>query len=128
MNYLVPDKKKPDANTDMNMDKQKARDKKKREHLLPEHAHENPWKVAAAVLLYTFWSCCSVLLLCCSLACQAFAPMPMPPLLFFVQSLYDLINKILNEAGAAHAHDVYNNLYPANNGRLRPHKDRTQVL
>ena len=52
----------------------------------------------------------------------------MPPLLFFVQSLYDLINKILNEAGAAHAHDVYNNLYPANNGRLRPHKDRKQVL
>ena len=69
MNYLVPDKKKPDANTDMNMDKQKARDKKKREHLLPEHAHENPWKVAAAAaVLYTFWSCCSVLLCDCVIA------------------------------------------------------------
>jgi len=64
MNYLVPDKKKPDANTDMNMDKQKARDKKKREHLLPEHAHENPWKVAAAAaVLFCSVLFCSVIVL-----------------------------------------------------------------
>jgi hypothetical protein len=65
MNYLVPDKKKPDANTDMNMDKQKARDKKKREHLLPEHAHENPWKVAAAAAAAAAAAvlCCSVIVL-----------------------------------------------------------------
>ena len=44
-----------------------------------------------------------------------------------VQGLFDLVNKILNEAGAANAHDVYINLYPASNGRLRPHDDRKQV-
>ena len=44
-----------------------------------------------------------------------------------VQGLFDLVNKILNEAGAANAHDVYINLYPASIGRLRPHQDRKQV-
>ena len=44
-----------------------------------------------------------------------------------VQGLFDLVNKILNEAGAANAHDVYINLYPASTGRLRPHQDRSQV-
>ena len=44
-----------------------------------------------------------------------------------VQGLFDLVNKILNEAGAANAHDVYINLYPASTGRLRPHEDRKQV-
>jgi len=45
----------------------------------------------------------------------------------FDQGLFDLVNKILNEAGAAKAHDVYINLYPASTGRLRPHQDRKQV-
>jgi len=45
----------------------------------------------------------------------------------FDQGAFDLVNQILNEAGAANAHDVYINLYPANTGRLRPHQDRKQV-
>ena len=45
----------------------------------------------------------------------------------FEQGLFDVVNKILNEAGAANAHDAYINLYPASTGRLRPHRDGKQV-
>ena len=78
-----------------------------RAHLLPEHAQENPWKVVLAAVSWL-----------ASLR---------PRLLSFVQALYDLVNNILQDAGAARAHDVYSNRYPANNGRLRPHQDRSQV-
>ena len=97
-----------------------------REHLLPEHAQAqaNPWQVSWIV----GWFLCPaeaapappLLLLYSSFT---------PPLLFtpVVQGLFDLVNKILNEAGAANAHDVYINRYPASTGRLRPHQDRKQV-
>jgi len=61
---------------------------------------------------------------CRQLAYQACA---LRLLRFFDQGLFHLVNKILNEAGAANAHDVYINLYPASTGRLRPHQDRKQV-
>jgi hypothetical protein len=83
-----------------------------REHLLPEHAQAqaNPWQVRWLVSLFSC-SCSSLTL----------------PLLL-VQGVFDLVNKILNEAGAASAHDAYINLYPAITGRLRPHQDRKQVI
>ena len=78
-----------------------------RAHLLQEHAQENPWKVLLVVY-------------CCPLAYTR-------PRASFVQAMYDLVNSILQEAGANRAHDFYTNRYPAHNGRLRPHEDRKQV-
>ena len=85
-----------------------------REHLLPEHAQAqaNPWQVS--------WIADRLL---CPDAASVLTNLPLST----VQGLFDLVNKILNEAGAANAHDVYINLYPASTGRLRPHQDRKQV-
>lgn len=87
-----------------------------REHLLPEHAqaHANPWQVSWLVSL----SSCS---------CSVLTRLVPRLLCSFVQGLFDLVNKILKEAGAANAHDAYINLYPASTGRLRPHQDGKQV-
>jgi hypothetical protein len=85
-----------------------------REHLLPEHAQAqaNPWQVS--------WIADRLL---CPDAASVLTNLPLST----VQGLFDLVNKILNEAGAANAHDVYINLYPASTGRLRPHQDGKQV-
>ena len=93
-----------------------------REHLLPEHAQAqaNPWQVSWLVA----WLCSSSLV---TKLVPPRLPSSLELLCSFVQGLFDLVNKVLNEAGAANAHDVYVNLYPASTGRLRPHQDGKQV-